>query len=313
VVEFIIDGQIAGVAPGVVIPVTGTVTAAVQVGTVTVGTILSPVAVTGTLQANVTIGTVTVGTILNAPLVTVQGTVTAVGGSGGGGYSTVTGTVVVSTVQSPVGANLLGGTVGTILSPVVVATVQSPVAIGGGTVNVQGTVTTVGGSGGGYSTVTGTVVVSTVQSPVGANLLGGTVGTILSPVTVATVQSPVGVNVLGGTVSPPFGATVVGTVQVQGTVSAQGTVVAQIQGQAPVMATVSATINGGGGTIWGIVATNPSAATAGTVLAFAGGFASPLELVVPPTDVRGFTTTRGVPYTGSLVASIIGTLQVTFF
>ena len=83
-----------------------------------------------------------IGTIQNAPLVTVQGTVTAAGGAGGG-YSTVTGTVVV-------------------------ATLQSPVAVGGGTVNVQGTVTV---PGTGYSTVSGTVVVGA-----GTVVIGGILG-----------------------------------------------------------------------------------------------------------------------------------------
>lgn len=134
-----------------------------------------------------------IGTILNAPLITVQGTVTTQGGSGGGGYSTVTGTVVVSTVQSPIA--IAGGTVSTIQSPIIlgggtVGTITSPISIGGGTVTVgagtitvgAGTITTIGG---GFSTVTGTVIVGTIQNaPNVTNLQQFIVATIQNNTTV---------------------------------------------------------------------------------------------------------------------------------
>lgn len=72
---------LASVAPGVVVPVSGSFS---------IGSI------------GVTVGTVVVGTIANAPLVTVQGTVFTVG--------TISAQVTVGTI-----------TVGTVLSPVVVA------------------------------------------------------------------------------------------------------------------------------------------------------------------------------------------------
>ena len=121
------------------------------------------------------------------------------------------------------------------------------------------------------------------------------IGTIISPVpvigTIATVQSPVPVV---GTV-----ATVQSMVQAGG---ATGVVVA----------TVSGTLNPVGGTIYGWMITNPSNAT-GTVLLIQASGTKALEMIAPATQTQYFSFHQGFVYTGSLQASLMGTLLFALF
>ena len=77
-----------------------------------------------------------------------------------------------------------------------------------------------------------------------------------------------------------------------------------------VSATVSSTISAANGTLYGVVVANYST-VAGTVALYAGGLSAPIIVIVPAEDIRGWINPKGVTYSGSLVASLMGTLQVT--
>lgn len=165
--------------------------------------------------------------------------------------------------------------VGTIAYVGTLGTVLSPIAVSG-TVGVSGTVTTAGG---------GTVAVSTVLSPVpvtGTLLATGTVYDIPVGGTLGTILSPVQITEVGATV---------------------------------VFATISATISAVSGTLYGVTVANLNqfaATLSGTLLlSFSSG--QQLVVVVAPGQTGGFMLDRGMMFTGSLVASLMGTLSVSVF
>jgi len=134
---------------------------------------------------------------------------------------------------------------------------------------------------------------------------------ILVPVAMATVLPGVSFPV-SGTVSVGTVAVGIGTVSVVATVQAVATIVSPVLlgASTPTSATVSATISGGPGTLYGVVSSNQGT-VAGTVIVFAGGIGAPIIAIVPSGDMRGWINPKGIAYSGSLVASLQGQLQVT--
>ena len=139
-------------------------------------------------------------------------------------------------------------------------------------------------------------LVGSIGSPITVG--GGTVGTIQSGVVSATI--------IGGNVPD------VGTV---------GTVLSIVQVTLPalvgVVATVSATIRGASGTLYGILASNPTGGTisATIVCLFFVGTASgtvPWQMTVPSNSFQQWNFPWGLRYTGSLIASIMGTVSALF-
>ncbi|MEM1944131.1 MAG: hypothetical protein QXE50_05970 [Nitrososphaerota archaeon] len=78
----------------------------------------------------------------------------------------------------------------------------------------------------------------------------------------------------------------------------------------PVYATASATIYGGSGRLFGVIAA--SEVSAGTLLLLHAGGSRLIQMIVPANDTRIVTTPNGIIFTGSLIASIMGTMSVTF-
>ena len=164
----------------------------------------------------------------------------------------------------------------------------------------------------GNQNVVGTI--GTVQSQnVGPLVYLGTIGTILSPVTVVETGTIGFVGTIGTILSEANSQ--IGTV---GTIGSP-VIVATLQspvGETPTghtFATVSATILGTSGTLFGVVAANT--AVAGTVAAtlllrFSG--TNQMEILIPTSDIRGFMLDRGMGFTGSLVASIMGEVNASF-
>lgn len=156
-----------------------------------------------------------------------------------------------------------------------------------------------------------------------------------SPGIIGTIQNAPLVTVQGtlaGTVQAVFVGGTVTISNMQGTVAVAGTVttavvnspiVNLVPAQGVVIATTSGTLQGSSGTLHGFVASNPLAptATSGTVpgtliiFGFAGTLSTakvPWVVTVPPNQYVQYNTPRGMPFTGSLVASIQGTLSVMF-
>ena len=248
----------------------------VEVSSIDGSVVLPAIATIGTIQfANISVGTVEVGTV-----------------------SVVVETDYIGTLGSiqslpPVAASISGGilqdvgTIGTIVSGAVSATIT------GGNIPFVGTV--------------GTLQAGNVSASITGGQLAnvGTVGTIFSPLAIGTILSGVvSATILGG------GIPDVGTV---------GTLLSGITDTMTptnaVTATVSATISGASGTLYGIVMTSMSQLSGpnspGTLLVF--GLATiPMQVVSPSVDTRVFSFDKGMRFTGSLVASLIGTLNVTF-
>lgn len=154
-------------------------------------------------------------------------------------------------------------------------------------------------------------VYGTVSTSGGATAATVTVATVQAPVAVGTVQSPVQVHQDGG------GTVVVATVQspvpVTGTLLASGTITESQIGATPTYVPVSATIVVGGGTLYGVVVANtlPPTGTIGGTLVLYHSFGQQIAIVVPPGRTGGFMLDRGMAFSGSLVATLLGLVNVT--
>lgn len=172
------------------------------------------------------------------------------------------------------------GTIGTILSGItaVVGTLQV------GTVSVVADTSTIGTIQSGNITA----------SIIGGNIPDvGTIGTILSAVTV----SPIAI------------VSSIGTIQ-SGQVTASISGPVYLAASPTVLATVSATVLGAGGTLYGVVASEEGNSPGTLILTYSGS--GRMEIIVPGNDSRNFTSPKGIVISGSLVASIIGNISATF-
>ena len=182
-----------------------------------------------------------------------------------------------------------------------------PIAIGPTTSITVHTIGTVGTVQSGY--MSGEIFAGTIGTIQSGNVdvsAIGTIGTITSPVSIGQVFA---IGTVGTIQSGNISVSVIATI---GTITSPQTVLlptATVIGTAGVqkVATISGTLRATGGTLYGVVAS--SEAAAGTLLLIhSQGIL--MKLIVPSNDVRGFTFDKGVAYSGSLIASIVGKLTV---
>lgn len=162
-----------------------------------------------------------------------------------------------------------------ILAPVEISTVDSSVAFP--------SIATIGTIVSGLAINVGTIQVGTINTVVDVATINsvGTVGTILS------------------------GLPVVGTI---GTIIS-GQITATESPASPVFATVSGTIIGGAGTLYGVIA--DSVAGTGTLMLYQAGSLMSSQTVAANQNFV-WMIDRGVAVS-TLVASLVGTLTATFF
>ncbi|MEM4154974.1 MAG: hypothetical protein QXW52_09185 [Candidatus Caldarchaeum sp.] len=141
---------------------------------------------------------------------------------------------------------------------------------------------------------------------------------ILLPIDLATVRDNVVItSTILGTLRPLESVATVGSI-LAGNVTASisdGRITASISGgvlnpSTPVFATTSATVRGESGTLYGVIAA--AEVSAGTLLLLHSGGARLIQMIVPANDTGIMTTPYGILFTGSLIASIMGTMAVTF-